>query len=202
MKSNQEAMRAYFEALPVYTPAFKSTVDSVVAALGESVKTKKGQVVEELTLHNKDFWFLKSGFLKEMYKNPIEKEDSLFSLIPPLSIFVNEDTLFNDQHPQHYYTTYSDVEFIRFKYEDFERINAKHPLLQLLYLSGTAEIQKNRRARLIMLRMRRTIDRVEWVKTNRPDLYKHMDRVTLAQYIGVSRAGLYRAFEKSNKFQF
>ncbi|MEK9997062.1 MAG: hypothetical protein VW851_00290, partial [Cryomorphaceae bacterium] len=66
----------------------------------------------------------------------------------------------------------------------------------------TAEIQKNRRARLIMLRMRRTIDRVEWVKTNRPDLYKHMDRVTLAQYIGVSRAGLYRAFEKSNKFQF
>ena len=201
MKSNQEAMRAYFEALPVYTPAFKSTVDSVVAALG-SVKKKKGQVVEELTLHNKDFWFLKSGFLKEMYKNPIEKEDSLFSLIPPLSIFVNEDTLFNDQHPQHYYTTYSDVEFIRFKYEDFERINAKHPLLQLLYLSGTAEIQKNRRARLIMLRMRRTIDRVEWVKTNRPDLYKHMDRVTLAQYIGVSRAGLYRAFEKSNKFQY
>ena len=136
-----------------------------------------------------------------MYKNPIEKEDSLFSLIPPLSIFVNEDTLFNDQHPQHYYTTYSDVEFIRFKYEDFELINAKYPLLQLLYLSGTAEIQKNRRARLIMLRMRRTIDRVEWVKTNRPDLYKHMDRVTLAQYIGVSRAGLYRAFEKSNKFQ-
>ncbi len=98
-------------------------MDSVVAALGESVKKKKGQVVEELTLHNKDFWFLKSGFLKEMYKNPIEKEDSLFSLIPPLSIFVNEDTLFSDQHPQHYYTTYSDVEFIRFKYEDFERIN-------------------------------------------------------------------------------
>ena len=202
MKSNQEAVRAYFEALPVYTPAFKSTVDSVVAALGKSVKKKKGQVVEELPLGNKDFWFLKSGFLKEMHKNPIEKEEFLFNLIPPLSFFVNEDTLFNDQCPQHYFKTYGDVEFICFKYDDFERINSKHPHLQLLYLSGTAEIQKNRRARLIMLRMRRTIDRVEWVKTNRPDLYKHMDRITLAQYIGVSRAGLYRAFEKSNKFQF
>ena len=198
MRSNNEAMRAYFEALPVYTPAFKSTVDSVVSVLGENVKKRKGQIVEELTLHNKDFWFLKSGFLKEMYKNPFEKEDALFSIIPPLSIFVNEDTLFNDLHPQHYYTTYSDVEFIRFKYEDFERINESHPLLQLLYLSGTAEIQKNRRARLIMLRMRSTIDRINWVKNQRPDLFYYMDRVTLAQYIGVSRAGLYRALEKAD----
>jgi len=202
MNSNQEAMRVYFQSLPVYTPAFKATVNSVVEAVGESVFKKKGQVVEELTLHNKDFWFLKSGYLKEMYKNPFEKEDSLFNLIPPQSIFVNEDALFNDTHPQHYFITYSDVEFIRFKFEDFERINSERPMLQLLYLSGTAEIQKNRRARLLMLRMRNTLDRVQWVKDVRPELYKSMDRSTLAQYIGVSRAGLYRAFEKSNRFQF
>jgi DNA-binding XRE family transcriptional regulator len=33
-------------------------------------------------------------------------------------------------------------------------------------------------------------------------LYHIMDRITLAQYIGVSRASLYRAFEKNKKYQF
>ena len=200
--NNKEAMRAYFEQLPVYTPVFRSTVDRVLQAVDESIVKKKGQVVEELTLHNKDFWYLKSGFLKEMYKSPMKKRDTLFNLIPPQSIFVNEDALFNTAYSLHYYLTYSEVEFIRFKYEDFEQIKKEYPLLQLLYLSGMAEIQKNRRSRLLMLRMRNTLDRVEWVKQERPELYKSMDRVTLAQYIGVSRAGLYRAFEKSNKHQF
>lgn len=200
--TNKEAMRSYFESLPVYTPAFKATVDEVVQAVGESVVKRKGQVVEELATTNKDFWLLKSGYLKEMYRNPFEKEDSLFNLIPHGSIFVNEDTLFSDSHPKHYYITYSEVEFVRFSYEDYVKINAKYPLLQMLYISGTAEIQKNRRARLLMLRMRSTIDRIDWVKRERPDLYKVLDRITLAQYIGVSRAGLYRAFDKRDKIQF
>ena len=42
-----------------------------------------------------------------------------------------------------------------------------------------------------MLRMRKTSDRVGGIKEYRPDLFHVMDKVTLAQYIGVSRAGLY-----------
>jgi DNA-binding phage protein len=44
--------------------------------------------------------------------------------------------------------------------------------------------------------MPNTIDRIEWVQSQRGDLYNKMDKVTLAQYIGVSRASLYRAFDK------
>ena len=53
-----------------------------------------------------------------------------------------------------------------------------------------------------MLRMSNTQDRIDWVKEQRGDLYKIMDRVTLAQYIRVSRASLYRAFDKTGKSQF
>ena len=59
------------------------------------------------------FWFLKQGYLKEMYKNPFDKEDSLFSLIPPKSILLTR-SLFNDQHPKHYFIAYGDVEFVGF----------------------------------------------------------------------------------------
>lgn len=193
MNSAQLEMKTYFESLPVYSEQFDEIIDQVVSKVGNSIKKKRGQVVDELSNSNKDFWFLKQGYLKEMYKNPFDKEDSLFSLIPPKSIFVNEDTLFNDQHPKHYFIAYGDVEFIRFRFSDYEAINRKTPLLNILYLSGTAEIQKNRRARLLMLRMRKTSDKIRWVKEYRPDLFHVMDKVTLAQYIGVSRAGLYRA---------
>lgn len=202
MKTDKEALRSFFKALPVYTPAFDETIDAIVNDIGDAREIKKGQIVQELSPENKDFWFLKDGFLKEMYRNTYVKEDSLFNLIPPDSIFVNEDTLLLNKRPQHYFVAYTDARILQFKLESYERILKKYPLVQLLYIAGTAEIQKNRRARLTMLRMSKTLDRVKWVREFRPELYRYMDRITLAQYIGVSRASLYRAFEKTDKYQF
>lgn len=202
MKTNKEALRKYFKSLPVYTPAFDKTIDAIVNAVGYSTELKKGQIIKELNPENKDFWFLKDGFLKEMYRNTYLKEDSLFNLIPPNSIFVNEDTLFLDKRPQHYFVAYTDSSIVQFSQENYEKILQDYPLVQLLYVAGTAEIQKNRRARLTILRMSKTLDRVQWVREFRPDLYRYMDRITLAQYIGVSRASLYRAFEKTDKYQY
>jgi len=202
MKRATEALRAYFKSLPVYTPAFDETIEAVISRVDKKIEYKRGEHIAELSPDNKDFWFLTSGFLKEMYRNPYSQGDTLFNLIPPQSIFVNEDTLFLGKHPQHYFTAYTDVNILRFSQRSFEEIFREYPLVQLLYVSGTAEIQKNRRMRLTMLRMPKTIDRVDWVKTNRPDLYRFMDRITLAQYIGVSRASLYRAFDKTGKYQY
>ena len=202
MKTDKEALRSYFKALPVYTPAFDETIDAIVNDIGGAREVKKGQIVKELSPENKDFWFLKEGFLKEMYRNTYVKEDSLFNLIPPDSIFVNEDTVLLNKRPQHYFVAYTDARILQFKLESYERISKQYPLVQLLYIAGTAEIQKNRRARLTMLRMSKTLDRVKWVREFRPELYRYMDRITLAQYIGVSRASLYRAFEKTDKYQF
>lgn len=202
IKENQTALRQYFMSLPVYTPVFKETVEAVVASITDYQTRRRGAVIEELTEPTKDFWFLKSGFLREMYTSQIQSEDALFNLIPPGSIFVNEDTLITNLNSKHYYVAYEDVEILRFPFKEYQKLNKKYPLLQLLYLSGTAEIQRNRRSRLIMLRMNKTIDKVQWVRKERPDLYRFMDRVTLSQYIGVSRASLYRAFDKNDKFQF
>jgi CRP-like cAMP-binding protein len=138
-----------------------------------------------------------------MYRSPYAKEDSLFNMIPPSSIFVNEDTLFANQRPQHYFTAYTSVEILRLREADYLRLLQEYPVvMNLIYLSGTAEIQKSRRERLNMLRMNKTPDRIEWVQQQRRELYHIMDRITLAQYIGVSRASLYRAFEKNKKYQF
>lgn len=202
MKTDKEVLRTYFKSLPVYTAAFDETIDAIVNSIGYALEIKKGQIINELNPENKDFWFLKDGFLKEMYRNTYVKEDSLFNLIPPNSIFVNEDTLFLDKRPQHYFVAYTDSRIIQFSQENYAKILQDYPLVQLLYVAGTAEIQKNRRARLTMLRMSKTLDRVQWVREFRPDLYRYMDRITLAQYIGVSRASLYRAFEKTDKYQY
>jgi len=202
MKTDKEALRAYFKSLPVYTAAFNETIDAIVNSIGYFTEIKKGQIIKELNTENKDFWFLKDGFLKEMSGNTYMKEDFLFNLIPPNSIFVNEDTLFLDKRPQHYYVAYTDARIVQFSQENYEKILQDYPLVQLLYVAGTAEIQKNRRARLTMLRMSKTLDRVQWVREFRPDLYRYMDRITLAQFIGVSRASLYRAFEKIDKYQY
>jgi CRP-like cAMP-binding protein len=171
--------------------------------MDSGISAEKGRVLVELGATNKDFWFLKDGFLKEMYRSPYANEDSLFNMIPPSSIFVNEDTLFANQRPQHYFTAYTSVEILRLKEADYLLLLQKYPtIMNLIYLSGTAEIQKSRRERLNMLRMNKTPDRIEWVQQQQRELYHVMDRITLAQYIGVSRASLYRAFEKNKKYQF
>ena len=202
MQKVKQALRAYFESLPVYSPALDETIQAVVSHLEDHYHFKKGSIISELGPDNNDFWFLHEGLLKEMYKNTYQNNDTLFNIIPSNAIFVNEDTLFLGNHPQHYFVAYTDVQIVRFSQESFSEVFEKYPLIQLLYVSGTAEIQKNRRARLTMLRMSKTIDRVNWVRAQRPDLYKNMDRITLAQYIGVSRASLYRAFEKNGRYQF
>jgi len=84
----------------------------------------------------------------------------------------------------------------------FQELKEKYPAIIKLYLNGTAEIQKNRRSRLLMLRMSNTADKIEWVRSERGDLFEKMDKVTLAQYIGVSRASLYRALEKTSNSDF
>lgn len=202
IRENQEALRSYFMSLPVYTPVFEETVEAVVSKLTDFQSRKRGAVIKELTEPTKDFWFLKSGFLREIYTSQIQTEDALFNLIPPGSIFVNEDMLITNLNTKHYYVAYEDVEILRFPFAAYQELNKQYPLLKLLYLSGTAEIQRNRRSRLVMLRMSNTIDKVNWVRKERPDLFRYMDRVTLSQYIGVSRASLYRAFDKNDKFQF
>ena len=204
MNSGEKAaMRDYFESLPVYSEFFDEAIDAIIASMDSGISAEKGRVLVELGATNKDFWFLKDGFLKEMYRSPYAKEDSLFNMIPPSSIFVNEETLFANQRPQHYFTAYTSVEILRLKEADYLRLLQEYPVvMNLIYLSGTAEIQKSRRERLNMLRMNKTPDRIEWVQQQRRELYHIMDRITLAQYIGVSRASLYRAFEKNKKYQF
>ena len=204
MNSGEKAaMREYFKSLPVYSEYFDEAIEALIASMDSGISAEKGRVLVELSATNKDFWFLKDGFLKEMYRSPYANEDSLFNMIPPSSIFVNEDTLFANQRPQHYFTAYTSVEILRLKEADYLLLLQKYPtIMNLIYLSGTAEIQKSRRERLNMLRMNKTPDRIEWVQQQRRELYHVMDRITLAQYIGVSRASLYRAFEKNKKYQF
>ena len=204
MNSGEKAaMREYFKSLPVYSEYFDEAIEALIASMDSGISAEKGRVLVELGATNKDFWFLKDGFLKEMYRSPYANEDSLFNMIPPSSIFVNDDTLFANQRPQHYFTAYTSVEILRLKEADYLLLLQKYPtIMNLIYLSGTAEIQKSRRERLNMLRMNKTPDRIEWVQQQRRELYHVMDRITLAQYIGVSRASLYRAFEKNKKYQF
>ena len=204
MNSGEKAaMHEYFKSLPVYSEYFDEAIEALIASMDSGISAEKGRVLVELGATNKDFWFLKDGFLKEMYRSPYANEDSLFNMIPPSSIFVNEDTLFANQRPQHYFTAYTSVEILRLKEADYLLLLQKYPtIMNLIYLSGTAEIQKSRRERLNMLRMNKTPDRIEWVQQQRRELYHVMDRITLAQYIGVSRASLYRAFEKNKKYQY
>jgi CRP-like cAMP-binding protein len=178
------------------------TVKAIIDAFDPPVVKKKGSIISELAPPNKDFWFLCDGYLKEIYKNQYLNEDALFNFIPPGSIFVNEDSLFYNKRPQHYYKAYTEVTIASFSNEKFQELKKKYPAIIKLYLSGTAEIQRNRRSRLLMLRMSNTQEKINWVRSQRDDLYKTMDRVTLAQYIGVSRASLYRAFDKTGKSQF
>jgi CRP-like cAMP-binding protein len=201
-KSFEQNIFDFFRGLPAYTTDMEETVQAIIESFNTPVLKKKGAILTELAPPNKDFWFLCDGFLKEIYKNPFQNEDALFNFIPPSSVFVNEDSLFYNKRPQHYYKAYTDVVIASLSNEKFQELKHKYPSLIKLYLSGTAEIQKNRRSRLLMLRMSNTQDRIDWVRDQRGDLYKIMDRVTLAQYIGVSRASLYRAFDKTGKSQF
>jgi len=201
-KSLEKLVYDFFRGLPAYTTDMEDAVKAVIENFSPPVIKKKGAILTELAPPNKDFWFLFDGFLKEIYKNPFMNEDALFNFIPPASIFVNEDSLFYNKRPQHYYRAYTDVTIASLSIEKFQELKNKYPAIIKLYLSGTAEIQKNRRSRLLMLRMSNTQDKIDWVRDQRGDLYKIMDRVTLAQYIGVSRASLYRAFDKTGKSQF
>lgn len=201
-KAIEQSILDFFRGLPAYTTDMEETVRAIIENFNPPVLKKKGSIITELAPPNKDFWFLCDGFLKEIYKNPFQNEDALFNFIPPSSVFVNEDSLFYNKRPQHYYKAYTDVVIASLSHEKFQELKNTYPAIIKLYLSGTAEIQKNRRSRLIMLRMSNTQDRIDWVREQRGDLYKIMDRVTLAQYIGVSRASLYRAFDKTGKSQF
>lgn len=201
-KAIEQCVLDFFRGLPAYTTDMEETVRAIIENFNPPVLKKKGCIITELAPPNKDFWFLCDGFLKEIYKNPFQNEDALFNFIPPSSVFVNEDSLFYNKRPQHYYKAYTDVVIASLSHEKFQELKNTYPAIIKLYLSGTAEIQKNRRSRLIMLRMSNTQDRIDWVREQRGDLYKIMDRVTLAQYIGVSRASLYRAFDKTGKSQF
>jgi CRP-like cAMP-binding protein len=201
-KSLEQLVYDFFRGLPAYTTDMEDAVKAIIENFDRPVIKKKGAILTELAPPNKDFWFLCDGFLKEIYKNPFMNEDALFNFIPPASIFVNEDSLFYNKRPQHYYKAYTDVTIASLSNEKFQVLKNKHSAIIKLYLSGTAEIQKNRRSRLLMLRMSNTQDKIDWVRDQRGDLYKIMDRVTLAQYIGVSRASLYRAFDKTGKSQF
>ena len=201
-KSLEQLVYDFFRGLPAYTTDMEDAVKAMIENFAPPVIKKKGAILTELAPPNKDFWFLYDGFLKEIYKNPFMNEDALFNFIPPASIFVNEDSLFYNKRPQHYYKAYTDVTIASLSNEKFQELKNKYPLIIKWYLSGTAEIQKNRRSRLLMLRMSNTQDKIDWVRDQRGDIYKIMDRVTLAQYIGVSRASLYRAFDKKGKSQF
>ena len=139
------AMRNYFESLPVYSEYFDEAIDAIIAAMDSGIRAEKGRVLLELGATNKDFWFLKDGFLKEMYRSPYSNEDSLFNMIPPSSIFVNEDTLFANRRPQHYFVAYTSVEILRLKEAEYQKLLQQYPILiNLLYISGTAEIQRGR----------------------------------------------------------
>ena len=201
-KSLDQLVFRFFRSLPAYTTDMEETVKAIIDAFDPPVVKKKGSIISELAPPNKDFWFLCDGYLKEIYKNQYLNEDALFNFIPPGSIFVNEDSLFYNKRPQHYYKAYTKVTIASFSNEKFQELKKKYPAIIKLYLSGTAEIQRNRRSRLLMLRMSNTQEKINWVRSQRDDLYKTMDRVTLAQYIGVSRASLYRAFDKTGKSQF
>jgi CRP-like cAMP-binding protein len=201
-KSIEQSILSFLGAYRPILRIWRRRSSAIIENFNTPVLKKKGAIITELAPPNKDFWFLCDGFLKEIYKNPFQNEDALFNFIPPASVFVNEDSLFYNKRPQHYYKAYTDVVIASLSNEKFQELKSKYPAIIKLYLSGTAEIQKNRRSRLIMLRMSNTQDRIDWVREQRGDLYKIMDRVTLAQYIGVSRASLYRAFDKTGKSQF
>jgi len=66
------AMRNYFESLPVYSEYFDEAIDAIIAAMDSGIRAEKGRVLLELGATNKDFWFLKDGFLKEMYQSLFE----------------------------------------------------------------------------------------------------------------------------------
>ena len=192
----------FFRSLPIYSAIHDDGVKAITESLENPVVVQKGSLIKEMAIPNKDFYFLIDGYLKEMYKNIYTGEDELFNLVPPGTVFVNEDTLYFNRRPSHFYTAYSQVIYAKLTYTTYQKLLEEYPEIRMLHISASAEIQKNRRARLTMLRMSSTPDRVKWVQTVRPDLYKVMDRVTLSQYIGVSRASLYRAFDKNNKSQY
>jgi len=201
-KSLDQLVFSFFKDLPVYTTDMEETVTAIIDAFDKPITKKKGSIITELAPPNKDFWFLCDGYLKEIYKNQFLNDDFLFNYIPSGSIFVNEDSLFYNKRPQHYYRADTDVTIASLSNAKFQELKEAYPAIIKLYLSGTAEIQKNRRSRLLMLRMSNTADRIQWVRSERRDLYEKMDKVTLAQYIGVSRASLYRALEKTSNSDF
>jgi CRP-like cAMP-binding protein len=198
----KRSLQKFFTALPAYTPNMDEALTELIDAFEEEIFRKKGEVISELSPPNRDFWFLSSGLLKEVYRSKYNGEETLFNIIPNHAIFANEDTLLLNKRPLHFFQAYSDVTFAQLKAENFEKLLLKYPVINLLYLSVTAEIQRNRRSRLTMLRMNKTTDRILWVRENRNELYRQLDRITLAQYIGVSRASLYRAFDKQGKSQY
>lgn len=198
MKSSYiRSFRKFFQSLPVYSKAADPAINFLVNGLLEQVQLHKGEHLTRLQGGGKDFYFLVDGYLKEMYKNLYTSEDELFNIIPPLSFFVNEDTLFDQKRPSHYFVAYTKITYLVLPFAVYEEALHKYPVMAKLYLSGTAEIQKSRRSRLLMLRMTSTVDKINWVLQERPDIFQKMDKSTLAQYIGVSRASLYRALEKS-----
>ena len=163
-KSLEQLVYDFFRGLPAYTTDMEDTVKAIIENFDPPVIKKKGAILTELAPPNKDFWFLCDGFLKEIYKNPFMNEDALFNFIPPASIFVNEDSLFYNKRPQHYYKAYTDVTIASLSNEKFQELKKKYPAIIKLYLSGTAEIQKNRRSRLLMLSMSNTQDKIDWVR--------------------------------------
>ena len=102
-KAIEQCVLDFFRGLPAYTTDMEETVRAIIENFNPPVFKKKGSIITELAPPNKDFWFLCDGFLKEIYKNPFQNEDALFNFIPPSSVFVNEDSLFYNKRPQHYY---------------------------------------------------------------------------------------------------
>ena len=117
MNSGEKAaMRTYFESLPVYSAYFDEAIDAIIAAMDSGIRAEKGRVLVELGATNKDFWFLKDGFLKEMYRSPYAKEDTLFNMIPPSSIFRERGYPVRQTEDHNIiYVAYTSVEILRLK---------------------------------------------------------------------------------------
>lgn len=192
--SSLKALKNYFRQLPAYNRSHDECIEFLLVRLTTQKQLPKGAILDDVNENERDFFFLVQGYLKEMYRNPYEQKDELFNFIPTGSIFVNENSHFANSQPPHYYVAHSRVTYIQIPRSVYSEMLEAYPRFNELYLNATAEIQRNRRERLGMLRMSKTLDRIEWVKSHRPDIYKELDKTTLAQYIGVSRASLYRAF--------
>ena len=65
MNSGEKAaMHEYFKSLPVYSEYFDEAIEALIASMDSGISAEKGRVLVELGATNKDFWFLKDGFLK------------------------------------------------------------------------------------------------------------------------------------------